>query len=54
MKPELNERELGYAFVCFAHKREKIEELLEKLDKEPEKGTSFMYDCLLQTILSNF
>ena len=34
MKPELNERELGYAFVCFAHKREKIEELLEKLDKE--------------------
>lgn len=33
MKPELNERELGYALVCFAHKREKIEELLEKLDK---------------------
>lgn len=54
MKPVFNEKELGYAFVCYALKREKIEELLVKLDNEPEKGTSFMYDCLLQTLLSNF
>lgn len=54
MKPAFNEKELGYAFVCYALKRDKIEELLVRLDNEPEKGTSFMYDCLLQTLLSNF
>lgn len=45
---------MGYAFVCYALKREKVEALLTRLDNEPEKGTSFMYDCLLQTLLSNF
>lgn len=54
MKTTFDEKELGYAFVCYALKRDKIEELLAKLDTEPEKGTSFMYDCLLQTLLSNF
>jgi hypothetical protein len=33
MKPILNEKELGYAFVCYSLKRDKIEELLMKLDK---------------------
>jgi len=27
---------------------------LTQLDNEPEKGTSFMYDCLNQSLLSNF
>jgi hypothetical protein len=54
LKPAFNEKELGYAFVCNALKRDKVEELLLRLDNEPEKGTSFMYDCLLQTLLSNF
>lgn len=54
MKPDFNEKELGYAFVCYALKRDKVEELLLRLDSQAEKGTSFMYDCLLQTLLSNF
>jgi hypothetical protein len=54
MKPVFNEKELGYALVCNALKRDKVEELLLRLDNEAEKGTSFMYDCLLQTLLSNF
>jgi septation ring formation regulator EzrA len=32
MKPAFNEKELGYAFVCFALKRDKVEELLVRLD----------------------
>lgn len=54
LRTTLNEKELGYAFVCYCLKREKIEELLTQLDNESEKGTSFMYDCLLQALLSNF
>lgn len=54
MKPAFDEKELGYAFVCYANKRDKVEQFLARLDSQPEKGTSFMYDCLLQTLLSNF
>lgn len=54
LRPDFNEKELGYAFVSYALKRDKVEELLLRLDNEPEKGTSFMYDCLVQTLLSNF
>ncbi len=33
MKPNFNEREFGYAFICNANKRERVEELLNRLDK---------------------
>jgi hypothetical protein len=54
LKNSLNEKELGLAFICYSHKKDKFVQLLNKLDAEPEKGTTYMYDCLMKSILANF
>ncbi len=54
LKNSLNEKELGLAFICYSLKKEKFVQLINKLDGEPEKGTTYMYDCLMKAILANF
>jgi hypothetical protein len=54
LKNSLNEKELGLAFICYSLKKDKFVQLINKLDGEPEKGTTYMYDCLMKAILANF
>ena len=53
LRPEPNEKELGYGFVCCCTDKKKFETLLTYLEKHAELGTDFMYDCLMQSVLSN-
>jgi hypothetical protein len=52
--PELGEKELGFGLVCCCLNKSKFEEQLLYLEKNPKFGTEFMYDCLMQSLLSNF
>jgi hypothetical protein len=53
LRPDPNERELGYAFVCCSTSKVKFSTLLSYLEKHPELGTEFIYDRLMQSMLSN-
>jgi hypothetical protein len=54
LRTSLDEKELGYGMVCYSLKKPKFQQLLNYLEKNPALGTSFMYDCTLQALLSNF
>lgn len=41
------------AFIGYSFNKAKVEELLGVLDGQPEKATSFIFDCLLKTLLNN-
>lgn len=53
LRPEPNEKELGYGFVCSCTDKTKFNTLLNYLEQHPNLGTEFIYDCLMQSILSN-